>query len=294
MWDNIIENKPIAWIWMGDNIYGDSYDMEVLKTKYDVQKQRPSYQHLIKNTSIYGIWDDHDFGINDGGKEYTMKDESKRLMLEFLDIPRSEEVWERKGAYQSHLIEKSGIKIKLILLDTRYFRDSIINNPDAPPRYLPNNEGTILGDEQWSWLEKQLTMSTADIHLIGSSIQLIPEEQEYEKWGNFPKERQRFFDLIVKTSPARPIILSGDRHIAEFSKIELEGLDYPLYEFTSSGLTHTWSRNEPEVNTHRIGDMVINKNFGLIVIEHNTNKINISLEVRGSTNEVLEQTQLNF
>ncbi len=294
MWDNIIEHQPITWIWMGDNIYGDSYDMDVLKAKYSQQKLRPSYQNLILSTKIYGIWDDHDFGVNDGGKEYPMKVESKKLMLQFLDIPNSDEVWEREGAYQSHLIEDNGIKIKLILLDTRYFRDSVINNPNAPPRYLPNHQGTVLGEQQWRWLEEQLTNSSADIHLIGSSIQLIPNEHGFEKWGNFPNERQRFFDLIAKTSPNRPIILSGDRHIAEFSKIDLEGLDYPLYEFTSSGLTHTWSRNEPEENTYRIGDMIISKNFGLIDIEKSKEKMTIIFEVRGPDNDLLEQTELQF
>lgn len=294
MWDNILYNRPVAWIWLGDNIYGDTYDMDVMKAKYETQKQRPSYQKLIKSTAIYGTWDDHDFGINDGGREYPMKQESKRLMLEFLDVPLTNPVWNREGVYQSYNIEQDDLHIKLILLDTRYFRDPLIDNPDAPPRYSPNDSGSILGEQQWEWLEKQLSDSNADIHLIGSSIQLIPTEQEYEKWGNFPAERQRFLDLISKTAPARPIILSGDRHIAEFSQIDIEGLDYPLYEFTSSGLTHTWSRNEPEINSHRIGKMIINKNFGIIEIVQTGDRIKINLEVRGSENEVLESTSLSF
>jgi len=294
MWGNILNHQPVAWIWLGDNIYGDTYDMEVMKAKYQMQKQRPSYQKMIKSTDIYGVWDDHDFGINDGGKEYTMKDESKKLMLEFLDVSKANQVWNHKGAYQSYIIQQNELKIKLILLDTRYFRDALIDNPDAPPRYLPNDNGTMLGEDQWQWLEKELTDSDADIHLIGSSIQLIPIEQGYEKWGNFPKERTRFFNLITKTTPARPIILSGDRHIAEFSKIALEGLDHPLYEFTSSGLTHTWMSGEPEINAHRVGEMIISKNFGIIEIEHNEKRIKIKLEVRGSDNQVLGQTFLNF
>ncbi len=294
MWDEILRNQPIAWIWLGDNIYGDTYDMDVMKAKYKIQKQRPSYQNLIKSTAVYGTWDDHDFGINDGGKEYPMKEESKKLMLEFLDVPMTNPVWDHEGVYQSYIIEQNDLQIKLILLDTRYFRDPLIDNPDAPPRYSPNDSGSILGEEQWKWLEKQLRNSEADIHLIGSSIQLIPIEQGYEKWGNFPVERQRFFDLISETAPSRPIVLSGDRHIAEFSKIEIEGLDYPLYEFTSSGLTHTWSRNEPEINSHRIGKMIISKNFGIIEIDRSEGLIKINLEVRDSDNKVLESTILDF
>lgn len=289
MWDNVITHQPIAWIWMGDNIYGDTYDMEVMAKKYATQKERPSYRKLMKVTEIYGVWDDHDYGINDGGKEYRMKKESKNLMLEFLDVPESNPVRKREGAYQSYLLDAGGVVVKLILLDTRYFRDTLERNLNPPPNYTPNNTGTVLGEEQWKWLENELTGSDADVHLIGSSIQVIPDGHAFEKWGNFPEERKRFFDLLVKKKPARPLILSGDRHIAEFSKISLDNLDYPVYEFTSSGLTHTWKSPWPEENEHRIGELVIAKNFGLIEIASKGKDIRMALKVIGENNEVLAE-----
>ena len=191
-------------------------------------------------------------------------------------------------------IDDNGLSIKLILLDTRYFRDSLEINLDRPPLYHPNLEGTILGEAQWQWFEKELSNSEADIHLIGSSYQVIPNDHGYEKWGNFPAERKRFFDLIVKTKPARPIILSGDRHIAEISKFELDGLDYPLYEFTSSGLTHTWNTLRDEKNTHREGELIIEKNFGVIDIMHQGENILIKLQAYGSQNNLLAETQAVF
>ena len=292
MWENVMTYNPIAWIWMGDNIYGDTQDMLIMAEKYAIQKQRPSYQNLKKAMKIYGIWDDHDYGINDGGKEYPMKVESKKLMLDFLDVPKDASVRNREGAYQSYTFEDAGLTIKLILLDTRYFRDSLEINLDAPPLYHPNEKGTVLGEAQWQWLEEELTNSLADIHLIGSSYQLIPNDHGYEKWGNFPKERQRFFDLIAKTQPTRPIILSGDRHMSEFSKIEIEGLPHPLYEFTSSGLTHTWSQARQEENKHRIGKLIISKNFGIIEIDHSN--LDIKLKVYGSENVVLGEIAAKF
>ena len=268
--------------------------MSVMKAKYDKQKQRSSYQKLIKSMDVYGIWDDHDYGVNDGGNEYPMKEESKNLMLDFLDVPAEATVRDRNGAYQSFTITENGLIIKLILLDTRYFRDSMEINLDRPPLYHPNTTGTVLGETQWNWLEKELTYSKADIHLIGSSYQLIPNDHGYEKWGNFPNERKRFFNLISKTKPSRPIILSGDRHIAEFSKIEPEGLSYPLYEFTSSGLTHSWNEKSQEENKHRIGKLIINKNFGIIEIEHGNDNIQVKLLVYGSQNELLSKTIATF
>ncbi len=294
MWDNVLVHKPVAWIWMGDNIYGDTYDMEVMEKKYDLQKNRASYQRLMQATKIYGIWDDHDYGINDGGKEYSMKDESKELMLDFLDVPQSNPVWQREGAYQAYNLDIDGMKVKLVLLDTRYFRDSLERNLNPPPNYVPNHSGTILGEAQWKWFESELRNSDADLHLIGSSIQVIPNGHGFEKWGNFPEERQRFFDLIARTKPARPLILSGDRHIAEFSKIDLDGLDYPLYEFTSSGLTHTWKSPWPEENEHRIGELIISKNFGLIEIASKRREYRVSLKIVGENNLVLDFLQLQI
>ncbi|MCF6224308.1 MAG: alkaline phosphatase family protein [Flavobacteriaceae bacterium] len=295
MWDDVVKLKPKAWVWLGDNIYGDTEDMTLMKSKYDMQKQRASYQNLRKAMDIYGIWDDHDYGINNGGKEYPMKDESKALLLDFLDVPADAEVRDRKGAYQSYVIEDSGLKIKLILLDTRYFRDTIIKNPNEKEHsyYLPDPDGIFLGEAQWQWLEKELANSDAHIHLFGSGVPLIPDPI-FEKWGNFPNERTRFFELLVKTKPARPIILSGDRHFAEFSKIELEGLSYPLYEFTSSGLTHTVSPNHIEINSFRIGNLIIKKNFGVIHISHAENDIAIKMQIRGSDNQVYEEVVLVF
>ncbi len=295
MWVDVVNLKPKAWVWVGDNIYGDTEDMVLMKSKYDKQKQRPSYQNLIKSMDIYGIWDDHDFGVDNGGKEYVMKDESKALLLDFLDVPADAKVRDHSGAYQSYLIEDNGLKVKLILLDTRYFRDEIIKNPNEEEHsyYIPDTEGNFLGDAQWQWLEKELVNSDAHIHLFGSGVPLIPIPI-FEKWGNFPNERARFFELLVKTKPARPIILSGDRHFAEFSKIELEDLDYPLYEFTSSGLTHTVNPDHTEINSFRIGELIIKKNFGVINITHAENDIKIKMQIRGSGNQVYEEAVLEF
>ncbi len=295
MWDDVMKLKPKAWVWLGDNIYGDTEDMALMKSKYDMQKQRASYQNLIKSMDIYGIWDDHDFGVNNGGKEYVMKDESKALLLDFLDVSADAKVRDHTGAYQSYEIEDKGLKIKLILLDTRYFRDEIVKNSNEEDHsyYAENMEGDFLGEAQWQWLEKELANSDADIHLFGSGVPLIPIPI-FEKWGNFPNERIRFFELLVKTKPARPIVLSGDRHFAEFSKIELEGLGYPLYEFTSSGLTHTVNPDHIEINSFRIGELIIKKNFGVINISHAENDITIKMQIRGSDNQVYEEALLLF
>ena len=292
MWKHIVKNKPQLWVWLGDNIYADTKDMHLMAKKYSEQKNHLDYRRLLACCPVVGTWDDHDYGANDAGKEFAMKKESKRLMLDFLDVPKDAAVRKREGAYQSYTIGEEGKKIKVILLDARYFRDELERSLIKGMRYTPNETGDVLGEAQWEWLEKELTNSDAQIHLIGSGIQIIPEEHGYEKWANFPKARQRFLDLIVKTNPSKPILLSGDRHIAEISKINLKGLNQPLYEVTASGLTHSWSTRTAEANQHRVGEMVIEKNFAVMKINWSGSVPDVSVEIRGIGNELFLRQNL--
>ena len=70
--------------------------------KYSLLKNTMDYQRLLACAPVIGTWDDHDYGLNDGGKEYSMKEESKKLMLDFLDVPKNAAVRNRPGVYQSY------------------------------------------------------------------------------------------------------------------------------------------------------------------------------------------------
>ena len=290
MWPFILENNPQLWIWLGDNIYGDTEDMNVMKEKYLRQKSHPGYRQLREKAMIVGTWDDHDYGTNDGGKEYPRKEESKMLMLDFLDVPVEATVRSREGAYQSYMYGPPGRRVKVILLDARSFRDDIERTSPPNRRYLPNPDGDILGEQQWKWLEEELTGSPAQVHLIGSGIQFIPEEHAFEKWANFPKARQRLFDLLAQTRPGLPVLLSGDRHIAEVSKFTIDGWDQPLYEITSSGLTHSYEAVGEEANRFRQGNIFGVKNFGIITIDWKEPAPEVRLFIKGLDNRVLQET----
>ena len=104
LWDDIVAQKPDLWIWLGDNIYGDSENMDTLRAKYARQKSNPVYQQLRQSTPIIGVWDDHDYGVNDGGKEYPKRKESQQLMLDFLDVPVNQSITQAgRGLLRSQL-----------------------------------------------------------------------------------------------------------------------------------------------------------------------------------------------
>lgn len=283
IWNTIGENNPQLWIWMGDNVYADTTDFKVMQSIYNKQKNIPYYQDFIKSLDypVIGTWDDHDYGANDAGKHYVMKQESQQLFLDFFDIPKEHPLRSQQGVYQSYTYGEKGQQVKVILLDTRYHRDD------------PSEEGDVLGEAQWQWLEQELYNSQAQIHLIVSSIQVLPLFHPFEKWNNFPKARQRFLETINNT--AGVILLSGDRHIAELLYLERE--NYRLYELTTSGLTHSWKKFKEKMPqlllmNNRIDDVYTDRNFGLMHIDWQEK--NVTLQVKGADNHIHIEHSISF
>ena len=291
LWDDILAQRPDLWIWLGDNIYGDTDDMKEMRDRYAQQLAQPSYQRLFASVPVVGTWDDHDYGVNDGGKDFAPKAASRDLLLEFLAVPKSQPVWDREGAYQSYTVGPAGRRVKILLLDTRYFRDALVASADADRRYGANEAGDLLGEAQWRWLEAELRDSEAQVHLVGSSIQVLAEDHGFEKWANFPRSRQRLFDLIAATQAPGVVLLSGDRHIAELARYDAPGVNYPLFELTASGLTHVYEEAD-EPNRYRVSDLITVLNFGLITIDWDSNPVSLTYQIKGDGGTVLAEEEM--
>jgi len=291
LWKPILKNNPDLFLWGGDNIYSDTDNAEEMEAAYLLQMNNPAYQKLLKTVEVLGTWDDHDYGLNDGGKEWHFKDKSQQLFLDFMEVPEESPRRSRDGVYHSEIFETEKASIKVILLDTRYFRDELIKSEDPNKRYEASS-GTVLGEKQWRWLESELGNSEADFNVILSSIQILSAEHGFETWGNFPSEVEKLKDLIVTSKAKNVILLSGDRHISEFSTTKIGGLTYPLVDFTSSGLTHTYEEFSGEPNQYRVGEVVKDKSFGLLRFDFDKNEVR--LEMRGWENKLLRDYLLEF
>jgi alkaline phosphatase D len=123
---------------------------------------------------------------------------------------------------------------------------------------------TLLGEQQWRWLETQLRRP-ARIRIIASSIQVLPEFSGWEAWANFPFEKKRLLGLIEKNRADGVIFISGDRHFAEISVVRRHG-GYPLYEVTSSALNIRHPNGQTGDNPFRINGTYLRENFGDIRI----------------------------
>lgn len=255
LWEAISAVEPAAFIWLGDIVYADTQDMSRMRKLYDELKALPAYAALTAKTRVIGTWDDHDYGGDNLGKEYPMRTESQKALLDFLDEPQDSARRTQAGVYTSADFGADPYRVRVILLDTRFNRDK------------PGPTGDILGEEQWAWLRAQLEGSTAAVHVLGSSIQLVPDQHGFEKWSNFPSSRARLLSLLDELHPRNLVVISGDRHFAELSRLD-RGPDKPaLYDLTSSSLARPWSKAPQEPNRYRVGGVVWDVNFGVIEID---------------------------
>jgi len=289
LWNEILKNNPDIFIWGGDVIYSDTEDMPLMLKNYNKQKNDSVYLNFTKRTEILSTWDDHDFGANDAGEEYPMKDTSQQLFLNFFDVKPDDIRRKQKGVYFSKDFTVNSHKIKIILLDTRYFRSKLTPDHKTKKRYKPNKygEGTMLGAAQWKWLKNELYNSDADFNIIMSSIQFLSYEHGFETWGNMPHEVDKFEKIISGSGAKGVIILSGDRHIAEISSKKLKGMSYPLIDFTSSGMTHSFTSYKGEPNKYRVSKVVPKKNFG--VLKFDLAAKTVTMEIRGEGNVLFEK-----
>jgi alkaline phosphatase D len=154
IWDAINELKPELFIFLGDNIYGDSTYMAVMLEKYTLLRNQPGFVKLKQSCPVIGTWDDHDYGADDAGVEYSKKRESQQLFLDFFDVPRNDPRRAQEGVYSSHISGPVGKRVQIILLDTRYFRSPLKRGFQAGEpgegvrglQYFDTNFGAILID----------------------------------------------------------------------------------------------------------------------------------------------------
>ena len=264
-----IEKKELdLFMFIGDNVYGDQEDGELDKLIRTYKQQYNNLENFLKNVSTEFIWDDHDFGLNDGGSNYRYKDKAKELFLETWKIPFNDPRRLRDGLYFDKAIKKNGLKIHLIFLDNRSFKSewklTDEFNKEGKERYIEdfNPDKTLLGKNQWKWLKDKLTLES-DIKIIISSLQILSLGHGWESWDKFPLQREKLFKLIDESNLSDLFILSGDRHRGGFYKFKTVG-NNNIYEFTSSSLNLPIPFNTEEEGPLRIGSTYRKANFGVV------------------------------
>lgn len=279
IWQAVTDYRPDLFLFLGDNVYGDVRDGQTVQGAQILESLRHAYAEAAKSPGFMAVktgirhlatWDDHDYGVNDGGAEFPYKSESQKLFLDFWNVPADDARRSRDGVYHAQTFGPPGMRVQVILLDTRFFRSPLrpTDRFGAPgrERYLPDDTPgkTMLGDAQWAWLAERLRAS-ADLRLIASSIQVVADGHGWERWGNFPNERQRLFDLVRDSGANGVVFLSGDRHIGALYRETAAG-PYPMLDITASGLNQVYPGNREE-GPNRLGAVYGAANFGSVDID---------------------------
>jgi len=299
IWDAIVAEKPELFLMIGDNIYGDSQDMAVLKAKWDQLGAQPGFVKLRQTCPVLATWDDHDYGADDAGVEFPKKKESQQLFLDAFGIAADAPLRRQEGIYASYEYGPPERRVQVILLDTRYHRSPLKKSgrkkgdPGFLGPYTRNTDSgaTILGEAQWSWFEAELRKPAA-VRIIASSIQVLPNQHYWEKWGHFPQERVRFMQAIRDARATGAIVFSGDRHSAEISRND-RLVGYPLFEITSSSLNAPAQPKE-EPNRDRVGGLHGQENFGVVSIDWSQPDPVITLDLRDVTGKPIESQTIRL
>ncbi len=293
VWNAILAENPEVFLFLGDNVYADTLEPDVMRATYAKLEAVDGYRKLRAHCPILAMWDDHDYGYNDAGAEHPKKRDAQSIFVDFFADPPESPRHTREGVYDAKVFGPPARRVQVILLDTRYFRGPLrtrgilksATSTNTGP-YVPNDDpaATMLGEAQWSWLAEQLKIE-AELRIIVSSVQLLAEDHGYEKWMNLPLERERLFSLIRSSKADGVLIVSGDRHSAELSRID-DAVGYPLFDLTSSSLNRPRTP-VPESNRHRVDaalagtseNIFFAPNFGMILIDWEKKDPTVTLRI---------------
>lgn len=274
-----LEVDPDLCLWIGDNVYADApEDPAFIDTCYQALAAKPAFKLLIDEYDYMVTWDDHDFGLNDAGKEYPFKEDSKALFRNFWSLEK-EIPATQAGIYYARKFEVQGKTIQIIMLDGRYNRD------------LPDGTGDVLGEIQWKWLEDQLA-DPADLRILVSGFQvLLDKDAGSETWDNFPKAQERLFETIRKQQAEHVVFLTGDQHYGEVCRLP-SAMDFDAVELQFAGINQI---EDPEFNPLRVSPVIKSKHsVAVLDIQMETNKFDVPHLLFRIADAMTNQVELTY
>ena len=230
---------------------------------------------MLKTGHHYAIWDDHDYGPNNSDRSFIYKEEALEAFEAFWANPTYGINEDSDGIFTTFRWEDCDF----FLLDNRWYRS---------PNERKTGDKTILGATQMEWLIDALASSKASFKFVVVGGQLLSDAPLFENFANHvPEERERIIQSIQQENIKNVIILNGDRHHSECSKLESEGAPI-IYEFTLSPLSSGAHDASSEPNSLRIeGSHVGQRNFGFIQISGKRKDRRLKLQIKDSSGKTL-------
>ena len=277
--------KAAFMLWLGDNWYTrevDYYSEWGLWYRAHYDRSRKVIQDFLKAMPHLSTWDDHDYGPNDIGRNYILKQTSREIFMNYFCNPSYGE--NGQGIYTM----ASYGDVDIFITDDRWWRSA-----DAMPDSVngkPNMEKRMFGAQQMEWLKNSLLFSTATFKIIVVGSQVLNPVSPYDRLIKFPGDYYELMNLLEDRKIPGVLFLSGDRHHSEIIKVTREGA-YPLYDITVSPLTsstHKFGGVEKD-NPYRVFGLDEKQNYGKITISGKKGERKLMVEFVGIKGEKLGQ-----
>lgn len=277
------KEKAAFMLWTGDNWYTrevDYYSEWGLWYRPHRDRSLPVLQDFLKAMPHYASWDDHDYGPNNSGSGYVLKNESRNVFMNYWCNPSYGENGE--GIYT--MISHSDVDI--FLCDDRWWRsaDPVKDSINGKP----NPEKVMLGRKQMQWLKNSLLYSGATFKIIVIGSQVLNPVSPYDKLRDFSLEYNELMGFLQEYNINGVLFLSGDRHHSEIIKVDRPGT-YPLYDITVSPLTsgtHKFTAPEDR-NPYRIIGIDEKQNYGRLSVSGGEGQRKLTVEFLGVKGEKL-------
>jgi len=273
IWAALRDRAPSLMLWLGDNVYADTLDPEILAECYQRQRSLPEMQSFIRTVPQLAIWDDHDFGLNDSDRTSPFRDASLQVFQRYWANP-SYGLPEAAGVFFSF----SYGGVDFFMLDNRYHRD-----PPAVPAQGPRSS---LGPAQKAWIKEQLRSSRAAFKVVASGQPWTDEKGPGgESWEAFAEERAELITFIREEKIGGVLLLSGDNHVGEINCLpESERGGYDLFELSSSPLAQdaasSWLNYRPVARVRQV--YFGGSNFGLLSFDCSESDPSVTITLHSS------------
>ena len=258
VWRAIQDASPDLFFWLGDNIYADTLHADVFAEEYRRQRAVPASQPVLRSVPQLAVWDDHDFGVNDGDRRNPEKHTALEQFKRYWANP-SYGTNDTPGVFFKYTYGG----VDFFFMDCRMYRDPN-EDEDSPTK-------TMLGAGQLAWIKKELIASTAPFKmLITGSGWSAAKGHGGDSWASHITERNGLFDFIRDNKIGGVVLLSGDTHVAELNCIPWsEKGGYDFYDLTTSPLAQrpevSFLDRSPEVRIRQVFNR--DSNFGLITFD---------------------------
>ncbi|MES3039180.1 MAG: hypothetical protein V4736_14830 [Bdellovibrionota bacterium] len=267
MWSAVEQVAPELIFVIGDNVYLDRGNIDSEKglwRRHLETRQKLDVYRWKKLIPTISVWDDHDFGVNDGGEEFPLKEASRQMFQVMFGSQNSAGL----DSGPSLALEATYFGQRFYLMDGRFFRTK------------EKRFETHWGEEQEEWLFSKLQTS-ASPSFVMDGTQLFGSYSGYESFElEHPEQFKRVMTRL--SQQAAPVaFVSGDRHFSEIMKIEKNVLGYETLEITSSALHSYAPTSELTANNPRRVTHTIKLNFLIMESQTTTQGLDIKVKAYG-------------